>query len=291
MSKRVLKLLAIGLMGIGVTSSIYGNKVTDNQYLNQKNPRLSRKEMKGIELAREWIRKKEFPSQDENGKIVYLYGATMPSIVTSPLTLTDIELQAGEVIKNMDIGDSVHWKVMASMSGPNGFEKPHIIIKPTDVGLRTSMVITTDRRTYHIGLVSRQNDFIPYVGFVYPDDLRKEMEAMFAKQERRREQHIIPETRENISQLDFNYSIMGFARWKPVRVYNNGIKTIIQMPDRMKQAEAPALLVLGPKNEEQLVNYRLKGNRFIVDQIFDKAILISGVGSNQQKITISREKS
>ena len=141
MSKRVLKLLAIGLMGIGVTSSIYGNKVTDNQYLNQKNPRLSRKEMKGIELAREWIRKKEFPSQDENGKIVYLYGATMPSIVTSPLTLTDIELQAGEVIKNMDIGDSVHWKVMASMSGPNGFEKPHIIIKPTDVGLRTSMVI------------------------------------------------------------------------------------------------------------------------------------------------------
>ena len=39
---------------------------------------------------------------------------------------------------------------------------------------------------------------------------------------------------------------------------------------------------------EALVNYRLQGDRFIVDQLFDKAMLIAGVGSKQTKVTITR---
>ena len=57
----------------------------------------------------------------------------------------------------------------------------------------------------------------------------------------------------------------------------------------MKQTEAPSLLVLnGDEEVEVMVNYRLQGDRFIVDQLFDKAILIAGVGSKQTKITITR---
>ena len=37
-----------------------------------------------------------------------------------------------------------------------------------------------------------------------------------------------------------------------------------------------------------MVNYRLQGDRYIVDTIFDKAILIAGVGKGQDKITIKR---
>ena len=65
------------------------------------------------------------------------------------------------------------------------------------------------------------------------------------------------------------------------------MKTIIQMPPKMKQTEAPSLLVLNG-DQEVMVNYRLQGDRFIVDQLFDKAILIAGVGSKQTKITITR---
>lgn len=50
---------------------------------------------------------------------------------------------------------------------------------------------------------------------------------------------------------------------------------------------APSLLVLNG-DEEVMDNYRLQGDRFIVDQLFDKAILIAGVGSKQTKITITR---
>jgi type IV secretion system protein VirB9 len=39
-----------------------------------------------------------------------------------------------------------------------------------------------------------------------------------------------------------------------------------------------------------MVNYRLQGDRYIVDTVFDKAILIAGVGGNQRRVTITRGK-
>ena len=92
----------------------------------------------------------------------------------------------------------------------------------------------------------------------------------------------------NIENLNFNYKIKGIASWKPLRVYNNGVKTYISMPSTMKHNEAPILMVLDTHSNKQLVNYRLKDNTFIVDKIFDSAVLIVGVGIDQQKITIER---
>jgi type IV secretion system protein VirB9 len=39
-----------------------------------------------------------------------------------------------------------------------------------------------------------------------------------------------------------------------------------------------------------MVNYRIQGDRYIVDTIFDKAILIAGVGGSQDKVTIVKGK-
>ena len=44
----------------------------------------------------------------------------------------------------------------------------------------------------------------------------------------------------------------------------------------------------GGKAEEILVNYRVLSDRYIVDTLFDKAILIAGVGSQQERVTITR---
>ena len=102
-----------------------------------------------------------------------------------------------------------------------------------------------------------------------------------------------PETNEYLGNLNFNYRIQGNARFKPVRVYNNGIKTIIEMPREMSNREAPALLVLRKrgffqKSEKVMVNYRLQGCRYIIDNVFDKAVLVIGSGSSQEQITITR---
>ena len=58
----------------------------------------------------------------------------------------------------------------------------------------------------------------------------------------------------------------------------------------------PALLVVRKDggvftdDETVMVNYRVQGDRYIVDSVFDKAILIAGVGSSQDRVTIQRGK-
>ena len=114
------------------------------------------------------------------------------------------------------------------------------------------------------------------------------------KQERT--DNTLPATGEYLGDLSFDYELSGSASWKPVRVYNDGRKTIIEMPGTMQQTEAPTLLVVRKEgglftdDETVLVNYRVQGNRYIVDTVFDRAILIAGVGSSQDRVTISRRK-
>ncbi|WP_455784110.1 P-type conjugative transfer protein TrbG, partial [Bilophila wadsworthia] len=172
-------------------------------------------------------------------------------------------------------------------TGAGVAEVQHIILKPMDVGLETSLIVTTNRRTYHFRLKSHRTQYMPKVSFIYPDAVQARFLALKERQTEEKEKLTIPETQEYLGNLDFAYRISGSAPWKPVRVYNDGVKTIIQMPPKMKQTEAPSLLVLNG-DEEVMVNYRLQGDRFIVDQLFDKAILIAGVGSKQTKITITR---
>jgi type IV secretion system protein VirB9 len=51
--------------------------------------------------------------------------------------------------------------------------------------------------------------------------------------------------------------------------------------------EAPVLVVYEHK-EEVLVNYRAARNMYVVDRVFDKAALISGTGSHQDRVVITR---
>ena len=60
----------------------------------------------------------------------------------------------------------------------------------------------------------------------------------------------------------------------------------IQMPPEMKSSEAPALLV-NAGGGTQMVNYRVKGNYYVVDRLVTDAILVSGVGRDQDRVTIS----
>jgi len=130
---------------------------------------------------------------------------------------------------------------------------------------------------------------MPVVAFHYPDQIKAQWEAYYASQAEERQRRVIPETGENIADLDFDYSINGCSScgWRPLRVYNNGSQTIIQMGKDMAQTEAPALLVKTSQGE-QLVNYRVREDRYVVDQVFNEAVLIIGVGSNQDRVTIRR---
>ncbi len=247
--------------------------------------KLNAKERKGLDLAKKWMDGKEMP-WEENGKVVYPYGATLPSVVCAPLRTCDVELQPGEVVRDVHVGDAVRWKVSPAKSGVAGSETMHLIIKPVDHGLATSLVVTTDRRVYHMKLVSRKDNWMPSVGFSYPDS-GTQWEAYYREAKRKQGNRLASGM--SIENLDFRYRIEGKADWRPVRVFNDGVKTYIQMPKTMEQTEAPALLVIGKDDKEGLVNYRVHGDQFIVDQIFREAVLIAGVGRHQTKVKIKRE--
>ncbi|MDT9096864.1 TrbG/VirB9 family P-type conjugative transfer protein, partial [Escherichia coli] len=76
----------------------------------------------------------------------------------------------------------------------------------------------------------------------------------------------------------FGFRISGDRpRWSPTRVYSDGLKTYIQFPSSQFADEAPALVELDGGSGTQMVNYRVVGDRYVVDHVIERAALISGV--------------
>jgi P-type conjugative transfer protein TrbG len=270
-----------------------------DRYFSGKNPTLTPQEKAAIEIAEKWKSSSSTgtaPVAGPNGSINFLYGAQQPSIVCAVLQVCDVALQPGELVNSISLGDAARWRVEPAITGNGSNEVQHLIIKPLDVGLETSLFVTTNRRSYHMRLRSHRTQYMPQVSFTYPEDALVKWENMKSRETKERQEKTIPETREYLGNLNFDYDVSGTAPWKPLRVYNDGVKTIIQMPATMAQTEAPTLLVVRKDggwlsdDETVIVNYRLQNDRYIVDAVFDKAILIAGVGSTQARITITRGK-
>jgi len=257
---------------------------------------LSQRELHSIRLAKEWLDNGNKSFRGEDGSVSFLYGATMPRIVVAPLKITDIQFQVGETIKDVQLGDTTRWMTSPSISGDGKNQISHLLVKTTDVGLETTLFVSTNKRTYHMNLFSRKYEYMPIVGFKYKDEINQKWDAYnnHFKKEKKIQQasksfKITSVLSKNIDSLDFEYTITGETSWKPLRVYNDGIKTYIQMPSSMKYQEAPIFMVLDKGDNNQLVNYRLKENNYIVDKLFKKGMLIIGVGEDQEKIIITKK--
>ncbi|MBU2325884.1 MAG: P-type conjugative transfer protein TrbG [Alphaproteobacteria bacterium] len=244
---------------------------------------LSTNEARGTSLSNQWQQSAGVVTRGPDGKVIFLFGQVQPSVVCSPLQVCDIELQPGEVVRDVLLGDTVRWKVEPATSGAPGGQAVHLIVKPAEAGLVTSMVVTTSRRTYHIQLKSHHSQYMARVGFEYQEDVNARLSEINA----RMEASIVPGAGVSADQLNFNFSTSGSARWKPTRIYSDGAKTYIQFPRSWSGQDAPVLFVVSGK-ENRIVNYRLNGTMMVVDYHIDHAILVSGVGRSQEKIVIRR---
>ena len=181
--------------------------------------------------------------------------------------VTDIALEAGEKLVSVSAGDTVRWVVGDTSSGEGKEAQVHILVKPIGADLDTNLVITTDRRTYHLEMRSSPSTYMASVSWTYPAaelvSIRKqraETEAVAAA---------VADTGVNIDQLQFRYRIEGDAPWKPRQVFDDGAKVYIRFPSGLAQSEAPPLFVIGPDGKPALVNYRVRGTTYIVDRLFD----------------------
>lgn len=203
--------------------------------------------------------------------------------------VTDIVLQEGETLSDtgaVAAGDTVRWAIGEAASGSGAGRRTHILVKPTDPGLRTNLVINTDRRTYHVELRSTRATYMASVGWSYPQD---ELIAIRARQETAT-QLTASQVGAGIdpAKLDFNYRLSGASpTWKPVQVFDDGAKTYILFPATIAQSELPPLFLIGEKNRAELVNYRVSGRYIVVDRLFSAAELRLGT-KKQQIVRIVR---
>lgn len=205
--------------------------------------------------------------------------------------VTDIVLQEGETLSDtgaVAAGDTVRWVIGEAASGSGAGRRTHILVKPTDPGLRTNLVINTDKRTYHVELRSTSATYMASVGWSYPQDeliaVRARIEAAAAVANTQVQTGIDP------AKLDFAYRLSGAnPPWKPSQVFDDGAKTYLLFPETIAQSELPPLFLIGEKKKAELINYRVSGRYIVVDRLFSVAELRLGT-KHQQIVRIERTR-
>jgi type IV secretion system protein VirB9 len=202
----------------------------------------------------------------------------------APGLVTDIALQPGESLVAVASGDTARWVIGDTTSGSGETRQTHVLVKPFSAGLTTNLVITTDRRAYHVRLVSTAGTALSSMRWTYPQD---EILALERKAEAARAATPVASGLA-IEQLHFNYEIRGDKpAWRPLRAFDDARRTYIEFPASIANGEAPPLFIVGPEGEAELVNYRLHGRFYVVDRIFDVAELRLGL-KKQQVVRIDR---
>jgi P-type conjugative transfer protein TrbG len=194
-------------------------------------------------------------------------------VYTSPGRVTVIALQRGEELVTVSAGDTLRWIVGDTASGSGATLRVNILVKPTRLGLKTNLVITTNRRTYLLELASTPQAWMASASWDYPKD------RMLALQQQARQARAAAPLATGLAleQIRFRYRITGDdPPWKPLRAFDDGQHVYIQFPGGIAQGELPPLFVIGSQGDGQLVNYRFRSPYYVVDRLFGAAELRLG---------------
>lgn len=194
-------------------------------------------------------------------------------VYAAPGRVTVISLQAGEELVTVAAGDTVRWVVGDTSSGSGDALRVNVLVKPVRTGLKTNLVITTNRRTYLIELTSTEKAWMASVSWDYPKD-----RMLALQRQAHAAQTAAPvEAGLSLERIRFRYAISGSTPpWKPLRAFDDGEKVYIQFPAGIAQGELPPLFVIGAQGDGQLVNYRFRSPYYIVDRLFGAAELRLG---------------
>ncbi|MCF6767138.1 P-type conjugative transfer protein TrbG [Thiotrichales bacterium 19S11-10] len=230
-----------------------------------------------------------YPSQSDffNAMMTYNYmpGAVY-TIYTSPLKITDIVMESGEKLISQAAGDTLRWQIAQTYSGEGKNTQQHILVKPSKADLDNTLLITTNKRTYHLILKSTDgNAYMVSVKWEYP----KDTVYVFDHHDSNLGSNMDPGYSMDLSDLNFNYQVSMYEgnnipKWYPKRVFNNGSHTFIEFSKKFNtKAGMPVLVVQNDDGASQtMINWRLRGNYMIVDSVLDHAFLQTGVDTTEK---------
>lgn len=223
--------------------------------------------------------------------VSFPYGHAQPVLTCTVLRACVIELQPGEIVLSRIAGDTERWEITPAPAGQDG-RTVLIVVKPRDCDITTNLVLATDRRLYDLTLDSPpckgrstnpQQPYVRHVRFYYPD----ETVARWAAPAEPEAVRITPD----VLSLNFGYRVKKDRKfpWAPAQVFDDGARVYIKLPDEARHAEAPVLFVLAEDGSRTLVNYSVVGgDTYVTDRLFDRAVLVAGVGGREQKVRIER---
>src|SRR3546814_1313258 len=103
--------------------------------------------------------------------------------------------------------------------GSGAEKRTHILVKPFASNLATNLVVTTDRRSYHLQLTATSRTAMAALSWTYPAD------QLIALRQASEQAAAAAPVSEGLSvdSLHFNYAISGDqAAWRPLRAFDDG---------------------------------------------------------------------
>ena len=194
--------------------------------------------------------------------------------------ITDLQFKSGETITFCAAGDTQRWMIdTVSVAGV-----PHVYLKPVAANISTNIVINTNQKTYRI-LANSTDRYTPVVIWTYPEDI------LSLARTNADQGGIAADDKTNLDLImkrfknNHRYSVQSKnSKWIPKTIYDDGTKTFISIPPGT-QNDLPVIHILDGK-KKALVNYRVSGGWFVVDRIFEKAVMNF---STNKSITITNE--
>lgn len=259
------------------------------------------------------------------GLVTFAYGSGIPTVVCALLELTDLAFEKGESILSVQLGDSVRWNIESAISGSANDSVEHLIVKPLEAGLKTSMLITTDRRTYHIRLKSTEADFMPAVVFSYPNSLKLPSKKHYgddsylqytSNYDSNEDHNDCSETNsslknyssvQNVSyegnsrpalnvaatyndstqRRNYNYSVDGDSKIIPQNVYDDGKRTFIVMNNPINSSYLPVLQEI---SSESFLFFGEDKTNTINFTYFDNTFVVDGIYTHLRLISKNDEE-
>lgn len=259
------------------------------------------------------------------GLVTFAYGSGIPTVVCALLELTDLAFEKGESILSVQLGDSVRWNIESAISGSANDSVEHLIVKPLEAGLKTSMLITTDRRTYHIRLKSTEADFMPAVVFSYPNSLKlpskkhygddsylqytsnydsnedhndysetnsslknySSVQNVSYEENSRPALNVATTYNDSTQRRNYNYSVDGDSKIIPQNVYDDGKRTFIVMNNPINSSYLPVLQEI---SSESFLFFGEDKTNTINFTYFDNTFVVDGIYSHLRLISKNGEE-
>jgi type IV secretion system protein VirB9 len=193
------------------------------------------------------------------------------------LVQTTVKFAPDEAIQNVAIGDSNAWQVQPNQA------QTLLFVKPLEPSARTNMTVVTNRRTYLFDLVASPRNAPLYVmQFRYPELEKAAEEARIAAaaEAEREEANAVelaaardPYAVVDPANLNFEWAGEGKSDLLPARAYDDGEALFLTWPSG---TPIPAILITNEDGDEGPVNFTVRGDTVVLDNVPMQVILRSG---------------